>query len=283
MKMNAILKFTSNPAIPLTLRREVGKLFVKQNGESFEIEIDGRPFPGTLDNYIEWMVFITRDYFEYTYLNLIRSLVKGGVALDVGGNIGNHAHAFAGFFDEVHSFEPFEKVAKRLKEKAALLGGVTVHSVALSDEAGEMSFEAPDSDNWGTGRISDSGGLKVQVVRGDDYLKEQGIGKPNFIKIDVEGHEPNVLRGLKKTIAESRPVVMFEAPRHLRKEGNGGLGEMIECFPEDYQFVGFRGQTTFPVQRKVAKTIPLDVNRLEEVKGKITYVLGFGKERGFEL
>ncbi len=277
-----VLSLTSNPKIPLALRRKIGKAFIKRDGRDFCIEIDGRPFEGKLDNYIEWLAYVTRDYFEYTYINLLRSLLSGGTALDVGANVGNHTHAFSGFFDTVHAFEPFGKVADRLEAKGAELPNVEVHRVALSDQVGELSFEAPADENWGTGKITDGGSLKVPVEIGDCYLRDRVDGV-NFIKIDVEGHELCVLRGLTETIRKFRPVVMFEVPSEWRKNGWEGLEEAGEIFPGDYLFVGFRGQSTFPVQTSLAKVVPVDCHDPSSISGKLSYLLGYGPERGFSL
>ncbi len=276
------LKLTAHPRIPLSLRRKLARLCFKLDGREFTVEIHGRPFSGTLDNYIEWVVFTTRDYFEYTYLNLVRSLVSGGTALDVGANIGNHTHAFAGFFDEVLSFEPFDRVAVRLEQKAALLPNVSVFRVALSDRDDTLRFARPDTANWGKGKISAEGDIEVPVVVGDAFIVGKHTRPVNFIKVDVEGHEMAVLRGLRETIARDRPVVMFEVPKALRQGHDGGLTSAYSLFPADYHFVAFRGQSTFPLQRDTAGVVPVDKSR-SRLQHKITYLLGYGPERGFRL
>ena len=98
------LKICAKAKIPLSLRRWVAAQCVPMDGRNFSIVLDGGEYRGVLDNYIEWIIFVTRAYFEYTYLNLLRSIVSGGAALDVGANVGNHSHAFSAFFDEVHAF-----------------------------------------------------------------------------------------------------------------------------------------------------------------------------------
>ena len=66
-----------------------------------------------------------------TYLNLLKRLTKGGAALDVGANVGNHSHAFAQHFDEVHAFEPFELVAQRLEIKVRPFNNVNIHRLLI--------------------------------------------------------------------------------------------------------------------------------------------------------
>lgn len=282
--MNSVLRsFTTTSSMPLVLRREIARKLVPRDGSDFEIELSGKPYKGKLDNYIEWLVYVRGDYFEFSYLNLIKSLLDGGTALDIGGNVGNHTHAFAAHFDRVHSFEPFAKVAERLVEKASHFENATVHQIALSNENGELSFETPETENWGTGKISESGSIKVPVKIGDDFLVEENVGPVNFVKIDVEGHEISVIEGLQKTIHTDRPVVMFEVPRAWLKNGGEGLGALTPLFPEDYEFVGFRGQSSFPVQRQFAKVVPVDCRKPGSFSGKLSYLFAFGPERGFKV
>ncbi len=276
------LPITSNPHVPLTLRRKLAKLCIPLDGRAFETELSGKPFQGVLDNYIEWVVYSTNSYFEYTYINLLRSLVSGGVAIDVGANVGNHTHAFSAFFDQVHSFEPFGRVADRLEAKAAHLPNVSVHRIALGAEPATLKFATPTTVNLGTGRIDDDGDIEVPVMRGDDFVSESVDGSVNFIKIDVEGHELEVLAGLEQTIARQRPVVIFEAPIYLRKEPGRSLSEAFDYFPEDYQFVALRGQSTFPVQASLPNVLSIDRGN-PRITGKVSYFIAFGPERGFEV
>jgi hypothetical protein len=102
----------------------VGRWFLPCDGEPVCLELDGRHYEGARDNDIERVVFVTGAHFEYAYLKSVRRLVSGGVALDVGANVGNHTHFFAGQFDTVLSCKPYAPVAERLERKAARLTNV---------------------------------------------------------------------------------------------------------------------------------------------------------------
>jgi FkbM family methyltransferase len=277
------LYIASRPRIPLSLRRHFASACIPLDGRPFQIQIDGRPFAGSLDNYIEWVVYVTRRHFEYTYLNLLRQLMAGGgVAMDVGANVGNHTHAFSPMFKHVHSFEPFERVADRLQDKANLLPNVTVHRVALSDRTDTLRFEQPKTANWGKGRITQDGDIQVPVFIGDDYIKAHIAQSIDFIKIDVEGHELPVLRGLRGTIQRDRPVIMFEVPKALKKVDGGDWPETMNLFPQDYSFVCFSGQSTFPIQTDVAHVQTID-RATRQLPRRATYILAYGPERGFMI
>lgn len=265
--LSAILR---NRRIPLALRRALARRIVPFGPASFTVDIGGVAYRGTLDNYIDWMVYVTGDFFEYTYLNFVRGLGLSGLALDVGANVGNHALAFSAMFDEVLAVEPYGPVFQRLERKIADRPNVRIENVGLSDREGAVRFTAPDGTNLGTGSVDDDGDLSVRVVRADDFLHASGARAPTFIKIDVEGHEVPVLRGLRRTLQGARPLVLFEVGGGRRETRRRRLREACGLFPGEYSFTGFVGQTTFPVQRDVARGYPLATDRRPR---RYTYVL----------
>jgi FkbM family methyltransferase len=256
-----VAAFCRASSVPLSLRRKVGRYFLPLSGERFTIEIDGLPYSGTLDNYVEWVAYLTGEFYEYTYLNLIRSLRLGGTAVDVGANVGNHTVALSRFFDRVVAIEPFPPVYQRLLQKTAALPGVVPANVAFGEGEGRVGFAPPEGSNFGTGKVESSGELCVEVIPGDLFLSrllpEARPGEIRFIKVDVEGYEAEVLRGLKDTLSTHRPAVLYEAPEFYHRRRGLSLRDSFALFPEGYRFFGLRGQTTFPVQRRVARPVPL--------------------------
>jgi hypothetical protein len=64
---------------------------------------------------------------------------------------------------------------------------------------------------------------------GDTYLNEQRIGHVDLIKLDVDGNELEILRGLKDTLNRDRPIILIEA--------NEGIREFHGDLPEQYHFL----------------------------------------------
>lgn len=155
-------------------------------------------------------------FYEEEELEIIRKWCPpGAVFCDIGANIGNHS-LFALKFLGVAKVIPFEPNPDAI---ALLLSNLTLNGEAgrcdlrhlgqgLSDRAAEGLAMAVDQprDNLGGGRMVEEGGA-LRVVRGDDVLGDTAVG---FIKIDVEGMELAVLRGLEATIARNRPVMFIE-------------------------------------------------------------------------
>lgn len=155
-----------------------------------------------------------------------RVLRPGDAVIDVGANCGAmtlFAARLVGPAGCVHAFEPQPDLAALVAESAGLNGytQVRVHAVALSDRAGTFDLHLP-ADNSGCGSLLAAPGpsgrsVPVAVVRGDDYLAGLGLPPVRLVKLDVEGHEPEVLRGAAGYLAAQPPaVVVFEANDRAR-------------------------------------------------------------------
>lgn len=171
-------------------------------------------------SYIEWTVLSTGK-FEPDIAKLIRiSLQNGDTALDIGMNIGLQSIRMSqavGRDGRVLAFEPLEHICEKAKRNFELnrTDNVTIFSCALSDTAGEAIFEV-NKTNFNQGTFSlkaDGTGGERQVVHikvGDDVDEIRQIGRLKLIKIDVEGFEFHVLRGLEKTLEKFHPRIIFE-------------------------------------------------------------------------
>lgn len=266
--------------VPINVRRRIAQWLIPKSSRTFEIDL-GLPFQGRLDNYIEWVVYVTGDYFEYPYINRIRSLFQGGTALDVGANVGNHALAFSQIFDNVHAVEPYAPVYQRLAARKSVAPRLHTYRLGLSNQSGVIAFEPPPSDNLGNGRVTPDGQVEVQVARGDEFVRDHIPGRVDFIKIDVEGHESQVLEGLHQTLVRDRPVVMFELAPSTRRDPVA-LQHCWRLFPDHYQFHAFTGQSTFPLQRPMARLIPVRTTP-GGCPRHLSDLLCFGRERGFSF
>lgn len=147
-------------------------------------------------------------------LDLIR---PGSRVVDVGANIGIYALPWAAATAgvTVHCFEPNPAVCARLGRNVALnhLGArVRLHPEALSDHSGSATLFGSDdmsSLNQGVYSGRQAVPVKVPLARLDDVLG--GEGEPiSLLKIDVQGHELEVMRGAQGIISRHRPVMILE-------------------------------------------------------------------------
>jgi len=137
-----------------------------------------------------------------------------GVFYDIGANIGFYATIAArlvGSEGKVFAFEPFAASAEACRRNAKLnnFTQVRVVEAAVAAEEGEMTLELGESS--AVHRLSVGGnGCKVRVLAIDQWRTEEGTPAPDLVMIDAEGAELEVLRGMLKTLRETRPTIMVE-------------------------------------------------------------------------
>jgi FkbM family methyltransferase len=142
------------------------------------------------------------------------------VVYDLGAYVGSQALAAAAATPdgEVVAFEPHPQSYERLKTLVDWSDhDVTTYDVALAAESGTVSMRDASEPR---ASIYDDEGLEVEAVRGDDLVEKQKLPHPTVLKMDVEGAELEVLRGLEEQL--SRPecrLVYCELHPRLAPEG----------------------------------------------------------------
>lgn len=149
---------------------------------------------------------------------------SGGVGWDVGANCGQTVPIMCDRFTQVHAFEPAEECWPYLED---LAGDYTqrfhLHRIGLSDTDADVDLIAlPDKID--TGQLvtagthgmewnpdHESGLIRTIACRTvDNLLRDDHLPAPDFMKIDVEGHEMKVLFGAKRTLAVAKPDLLIE-------------------------------------------------------------------------
>jgi FkbM family methyltransferase len=158
-------------------------------------------------------------YYEKDLLAAMVELVpdKTGTFLDIGANIGNHSIYLSKHFRRVISFEPVPRNCWVFKANRHLnrAHNITLVEKGLSSKPGQLYFGCEDPMQTNTGLHESKNGSEdeeiAEVVLGDDALQALGLSNVVGVKIDVEGHEPEVIRGLDITLQTNHPVVFWEA------------------------------------------------------------------------
>lgn len=169
--------------------------------------------------------------------HLLKTLVRSdSVALDIGANIGCYSYALSRLCRRVEAFEPNPLVAEVLQSYRGR--NICVHNVGLSSEAGSMDLHVPVVNGiprYGSGSLSNRFGesekcFTVPVKRLDDFE----IADVSFAKIDVEGHEIEVLKGGETTIRRDMPTLLVEIEQ---RHHSGPIQEVFDLL----QGWGYRG------------------------------------------
>ena len=145
-------------------------------------------------------------------MSLLPRLVEPGrVALDVGANVGLYSYALAKLGASVEAFEPVPWCAASIESFRS--PRIRVHRIALSSRAGFSELHIPLARGrlWPSraslGTTQHAGSvLRVPVATLDSF----GFAGVSFVKIDVEGHELEVLRGAVETLSRESPNLLVE-------------------------------------------------------------------------
>lgn len=259
-KNNFIKKVSYNPFLIklvkfLHLRSILRKGYYKLNRPKdgvLDINLSGVSAKFLISNPDEFRLTesVTGENGEKKVLEKFLSLIKkGDVIYDIGANTGVWSvflSKVAGDQGKVIAFEPEKESIQRLKEnlKVNNISNVLIIEKALGDKNQKSKLFIGDT----TGNFSlvnlyekDEKFQEVEIVVGDDCVKDQNLPIPKAVKIDVEGYEYSVLMGLKNTLQNPAcKVICCEVHLGLFPDGitDEKVIELIKSF-------GFKNIETF--------------------------------------
>lgn len=205
-----------------------------------------RPEEGLLAGTVGWTCFREGCWDPHVEACIRRILCPGQTAIDAGANLGYMTAVMAqcvGPTGRVWAFEPVDETYELLELCRALnaLDHVALVPVALGATNGSTGI-IYDRRHSGLATMHPKrvGGELQQVpLRSLDALVAVGqVTRPALIKIDVEGHELDVLRGARATIAEASPAIVFEFNERAATAAGWTLREVAELLTSvgDYRF-----------------------------------------------
>ena len=148
-------------------------------------------------------------------IKLAENYVEGTDFLDIGANIGLNSvrmNQIKKITGTAHLFEPQPDVFLMLKYNTRNLNR-KLYNVALSDKNGYSSF-TQKIENVGGTQIGNDLEVSIATARLDDFPFPNTI---SLMKIDVEGHEENMLKGGKETIMKYKPTIIIEIWPHKKE------------------------------------------------------------------
>ena len=204
-----------------------------------------------------------KKVYEEELLILDKVVDKKLECVDVGVYRGVYTYQLSKISKHVHAFEPnpllFSYLNKNLKKLAE---NITLYENALSDVDATVDLKVPKRFNTlnkknyeemyklGAATIHEKNLLnnesfitfKIRTKKLDNILKNNNIG---FIKIDVEGHEENVLNGAKEIIKKNKPVLLVEIEeKHTKKNVEESINFINSLGYKSYYLSGLNLEST---------------------------------------
>lgn len=168
-----------------------------------------------LGDYVSTKVVVDGAFEPYLLEMLERQVFplvpREALCLDIGANIGNRACFFAEHFQRVVCFEP-NPLTYRLLDVNAFGLPIDTVPMGLSDAPGKLWFRQ-NTRNRGASMIVEEpgeGDFRVEVTTLDQFARESGLSGIGFVKMDVEEHELQVLKGARETLHAQLPVLAME-------------------------------------------------------------------------
>lgn len=179
---------------------------------------------------IDFAIYLFGRFEPATFAAYARRIKAGDTVVDIGANIGAHTLQFAnlvGATGKVAAFEPTAYAFGKLKRNVELNPSLADRIVACqcmltADDAGS----APEAiySSWPLtgksdlhavhrGELQSTAGAQAQSL--DTALSRAGIGRVDWIKLDVDGNEPEVIAGAKRTLEQFRPTIFMEVAPYL--------------------------------------------------------------------
>jgi FkbM family methyltransferase len=172
---------------------------------------------------------------------------EGWTCLDVGANVGAVALALAKFVGptgKVYAFEPGPPNQQRLRNNFALnpqlLARTELLACGVADRPGELWW-AEEPGNPGNALLSGKGTHKIPVITLDAFLGDRQLHPVDFLKIDVEGMELQVMRGATKLLSTFHPAMYFETlPRYVKSSHGATFDDIEKLLVREFGYALYR-------------------------------------------
>lgn len=209
------------------------KALIPANDRKVWAKVGNRPCFVPLNDLIGRAIFLCGELDRKVGRTIKRYVSPGDIVLDVGANLGLVSLQMASKgADRILAFEPNPAPLKFLDDTLSANAecGIELHKVALGRANGQMPIDTPVG-NMGRASLdvdpsSKTPSSTVPVVKLSDLLVQEGVDRVDFMKIDVEGFEAQVLEGLfcgavrpKRILFEEHEVNGSKTVQLLHEEG----------------------------------------------------------------
>lgn len=211
---------------------------------------------------IDFSIYLLGAFEPATVAAYERLVTPGMTVLDIGANVGAHTLHLArlvGRDGHVYAFEPTQwaigKLTANLRRNPILAERVALRQVMLVDT---VEFRVPGAiaSSWPLAAGDDVHPLLrarsmptdgADATTLDSFVTDAGIRRVDFIKMDVDGYECQVLGGMLDTLRRFRPPILMEFSPYGLAEKGGSLERMVSLMDSaGYRFFHLNGTAPLP-------------------------------------
>jgi FkbM family methyltransferase len=239
--------------------------------------IDDTTVYGVKEDYITNTIKQTKNYYEFYLLQRFTSYIpRECVIYDIGANIGNHTLYFYKYLDpkEIYVFEPmkdtFDILTKNIETN--FLKNTHICNVAVGETDTYATMNLKEK-NLGGSYIDKEGEGDIKVIS----LDGRNFTPPTFIKIDVEGFEYKVLKGMENMLINHSPIIWVEVFRNHVEDITAYLNslnyEMVERVENNSLFIKkIELEDKLMISRKLSKNMyNYYADKLEDARDKYRF------------
>lgn len=192
-----------------------------------------------ISDYMQWHIWADLD--DLSWIKGIQQ--SEGNILDVGAfslkTLKNNTNNIC-----LHAFEPnpfvFEKRQTNFSLNPELNDKYKLNNIGIAEKKGVLDFFWNKQNSGGGSFAPNNENTKkesIEVITLDEYVNENNLKNIQFIKIDVEGYEPQVLKGAIETIKKYKPSIFIEVSPEWWKKSNYQVIDVLSIFEKlNYKF-----------------------------------------------
>lgn len=175
-------------------------------------------FPNTEEHFIEYLKNqSSNEYQKEQRMASFKFLKNKRTAIDIGANVGLWAKDMCKIFNEVKLFEPYQQNTECLKKNLGIYNNYEIFECALSNKSGLGKLYIQEK-GLGGNTLSQIGETnkkeEIQLMKLDSF----SFKDVDYIKIDVQFHELEVIEGGIVTLKNNNPILCIEAARRNEEE-----------------------------------------------------------------